>query len=276
VGLAREPLCYFALAGGALFGLHAWLGAPAAPPPDTIRVTSELVAPALEAWRAQTGREPTPEELRALVADCVRQEVLVREALALGLHAGDHVVRERLAQVMGFAAEDRAAIGDPDDAALAAFVAAHPEAYRSPDRVSFAHVFFDAGRPDAAAAAQAALARLQARGTADGDAFASGLEFDRRSTRELRFLFGAEFVAALIAAPLGAWHGPVASAQGLHCVRVAARESGTVPPLAEIRDRVTDDWRAAERLAARERDFAERRVRYRVEYADGVPSADGQ
>ena len=273
----REPLVWFGLAGAGLFGLHAWLGPPAAAPAEVIRITPEALAAAVEAWRAQTGHDPSPSERRALVADLVRQEVLVREALALGLERGDHVVRERLAQVMGFAAEDRAAIGEPDDAALAAFVAAHADDYREPDRVSFAHVFFDRNRADPVADARAALAALQAGGDgAGGDAFDLGRAFERRSATELRFLFGAEFVAALAAAPTGEWTGPVASAQGVHCVRVTAREAGAMPALAAVRERAAAHWLDEQRRVARDRDFEARRGRYRVVYAEGVPAPEAR
>ena len=65
------------------------------------------------AWTAQWRRPPTPEEMRGLVEARVREEILYREALALGLDRGDAIVKRRLAQKMEFLAErclDAAAI----------------------------------------------------------------------------------------------------------------------------------------------------------------------
>ena len=60
-------------------------------------------------FRSQWRRDPTPEELRQLVEDKAREEVLYREALALGLDKDDTIVKRRMAQKMQFLAEDVAA-----------------------------------------------------------------------------------------------------------------------------------------------------------------------
>src|SRR5690349_2358074 len=51
-------------------------------------------------WEHQWRRPPTGEELGRLVEDFVREEVLYRAALALGLDLADLVVRRRLVQKM--------------------------------------------------------------------------------------------------------------------------------------------------------------------------------
>ena len=45
---------------------------------------------------------PTPEDMRRLIGNKVREEILYREALALGLDKGDSIVKRRLAQKMEF------------------------------------------------------------------------------------------------------------------------------------------------------------------------------
>ena len=44
------------------------------------------------------GREPTVQDLRAQVNQLIREQILSREAVAMGLDEGDMVVRRRLAQ----------------------------------------------------------------------------------------------------------------------------------------------------------------------------------
>ena len=51
-------------------------------------------------WHRQWRRPPTAAESDRSVADFVREEVLYREALALGLDRDDLVVRRRLVQKM--------------------------------------------------------------------------------------------------------------------------------------------------------------------------------
>jgi hypothetical protein len=49
-------------------------------------------------WAKQYQRPPGPGELRGLVDARVREEVLYREALAMGLDQGDGMIRRQLAQ----------------------------------------------------------------------------------------------------------------------------------------------------------------------------------
>ena len=118
-------------------------------------------------WR----RPPTAAESDRSVADFVREEVLYREALALGLDRDDLVVRRRLVQKMEMLAlRDGPGISESD---LMDHYLAHRADYAVPESVSFRHVFFSvaARGADAHAAAGAALADLRDGGTSG----ASGL-----------------------------------------------------------------------------------------------------
>ena len=64
-------------------------------------------------FQAQWRRQPTPEELSRLVENRIREEVLYREALAMGLDKDDTIVKRRMAQKMQFLAEDVAAAHEP-------------------------------------------------------------------------------------------------------------------------------------------------------------------
>ena len=48
---------------------------------------------------------PSPEDMRRLIENKVREEILYREALALGLDKGDNIVKRRLVQKMEFVHE---------------------------------------------------------------------------------------------------------------------------------------------------------------------------
>ena len=81
-------------------------------------------------WEHQWRRPPTGEELDQLVEDFVREEVLYREALVLGLDLADLVVRRRLVQkmeVLAFAGS--APLGNPG---VMGYFLAHREDYRVP------------------------------------------------------------------------------------------------------------------------------------------------
>jgi peptidyl-prolyl cis-trans isomerase C len=104
----REPLLHFLVAGLALFAIYRTLN-PIPEQPDEgkrIVITEDDLRQVQVAWRAQWQRFPTPDEMRGLVDSKIREEILYREAMALGLEKGDTIVKRRLAQKMEFLADD--------------------------------------------------------------------------------------------------------------------------------------------------------------------------
>jgi hypothetical protein len=106
-GLKRvlhEPLLHFLLIGAAIFAVHAWLERGAATGRDAIVVTRGRIDSLAARFTAEHGRPPDAAERDALVDGYVREEILCREALALGLDQEDAVIRDRLRQKMEFVA----------------------------------------------------------------------------------------------------------------------------------------------------------------------------
>ncbi|MEZ4309395.1 MAG: peptidylprolyl isomerase [Polyangiaceae bacterium] len=261
--LLREPMIHFVAIGGALFALHA---AVAKPPRGSIVVEAAFVEGLREEQRERTGVLPGEAETRGLVERYVDEEVLYREALALGLDRGDLIVRRRLVQKMELLA--RAQVREPDDAELAAHLAANPDRYRSADRVSLTHVFVSRDRhgDGARAIATGLLDSLRAGGEPDklGDPFVAGASFARRSRADLTATFGAAFAGAVLSLPPGEWSGPVESTYGFHLVRVSARDGGRAPELAEVRARVREDLLSDRRESAVREEIGRLRGKYAI------------
>ena len=99
----KEPLLHFAVLGAALVGLHRWVA------PPSLGRQIVLSAPLIHGLRQdhlrRNGALPTASEEAALVQRYIDNEVLYREALALGLDRGDIIVRRRLVQKMEFLTE---------------------------------------------------------------------------------------------------------------------------------------------------------------------------
>jgi peptidyl-prolyl cis-trans isomerase C len=216
-------------------------------------------------WR----RPPTAAESDRSVADFVREEVLYREALALGLDRDDLVVRRRLVQKMEMLALREGPGIDEHD--LMNHYLAHRADYAMPESVSFRHVFFSAAARGAGAhaAAAAALADLRdggasgAKGLGDPPPVQPEVGDWTRPMVEARF--GTDFAAAVFAAGPGGWSGPVASAYGYHLVFVTRRAPARVPDFAEVAGRIATDLDAARRAGALDRIYATVRDAYQVE-----------
>src|SRR5262245_43913348 len=90
-----EPLVHFLLMGMALCAIWRVLNPIPASDlrPNGITLTQDDLAQIGFAWVAQGRPAPTPEQMRHLIEARVREEILYREALALGLDKGDTIVR---------------------------------------------------------------------------------------------------------------------------------------------------------------------------------------
>ncbi len=100
--LFRRPLVRFLLAGAVLAVLHANLWNEAPPPPAPVVVDADTLAALRGDWVRTTGRQPSGEEVDALVQDWVDRELLARAALELGIQHHDALIRRRLIQNQRF------------------------------------------------------------------------------------------------------------------------------------------------------------------------------
>jgi hypothetical protein len=270
-GWLREPLLHFLVAGAALFVLWEGRRDAVAARTDRIVVSAATVETLAGNWARIRHRPPTAAELEGLIDDHIREEVLYREALALGLDKDDTIIRRRLRQKLEFVSEDVAAQVEPTEAQLEAFLSQHPDAFRVEPRHAFRHVFLSPGRRGAALGADAErlLAALNRPGETEkaeeeGDPFLLPFEFDAASAEEVRRLFGGEFAAALPTLHPGRWQGPIRSSYGAHLVLVVRQVPGRVPALGEVRDAVRREWMAKARRDANEAFYQRLRSRYTV------------
>lgn len=269
--LARQPLLHFLAMGVAVFAVFAWLDD--APPPATgerIVVTEARVAQLVEGFEAVWRRPPTAAERDGLVADFIREEIYVREALALGLDRDDAVIRRRLRQKMEFLAGSAAEGLEPTEAELRAHHATHAERFSTPARVAFEQVFLgEAPASDVVATVRAALARGEDPATLGARTLLpSALEPSPVNVVDGTFGRGVfERVAAL--AP-GRWEGPITSAFGRHLVRVVEREPARRLPFEAVRDEVAADWRRGRAEELAEQHYERLRARYTVVRREGA------
>jgi hypothetical protein len=269
--LLREPLVHFLLLGATLFGGFALMGERTSERAGQIVVTPGHIEHLLVSFTRTWQRPPTAPELAGLIDDYIREEVLYREAIAMGLDRDDTIVRRRLRQKLEFLTEETAEMAPPADTDLQAFLQQHPDAFRVEPRLTFQHVYLSRDRHGAAANAEAQqlLTQLTTDAaatdpTALGDPFLLSPEFALSSRSEIARLFGDGFATQLQHLEPGHWTGPIESAYGLHLVFVRARMDGRVPVLAEVRQAVQREWFIARRKAMHEQFYQRLRARYTV------------
>lgn len=270
----HEPLVHFLLIGAGLFLLHDWIAEPL-PLGDRPIVITRADLDRLDAtWLRRTGRPPSNRERQAELQRYIRDEVLYRESLAMGLDRDDLVVRRRLIQKMEFLFSDLSAVPDPTEAELRAWWEENAAALTEPARLSFVQIHLDPDRRGPSADRRASLLLDRLRREPEmaweglGDSSLLPHRLRGRHHSEVAAEFGERFASRLLTLPVGRWEGPVRSAFGLHLVRITDRREARLPPLVEIRDRVAHDWRRAREREANEAFYQSVRKRYDIVLED--------
>ena len=270
--LLREPLVQFLLVGLLLFGAWQLVGPAQAArdAPNRIVITEDDLKQLTVAWMAQGMPPPTPQQLQTLVEKRVREEVLYREALALGLDKDDVIVRRQLARKMEFVAEDVSKLDEPTPQELRAWFDQNASRFALPARATFRHVYFSPDRrgANARADAEAALTRFAGRpidvpATA-GDPFMFQSFYGDRSMDVVAKEFGPAFARALAVTAPGAWAGPVESGYGWHLVFIDAMTPQRIPDFEAIEPEVRNAWSEDHREKTRTKLYEGMRARYEV------------
>ena len=249
--LLREPLVHFMFIGAMIYLLYGVFAEPVPEADDkTIVVTAGEVEWMQTAWQKRWNRPPTAEEFDGLIQQYIKETVLYREALTMGLNKHDMVIRRRLAQKLEFLAKDLVALTPPTDEELHAYFDEHQERYQEPVLYTFTQVFIDPDKRDDTTLddAEAIKANLIAQGDAVDDPGALGDDFmlqnyyPEKDVVEIQKLFGSGFTESLAELSPGQWHGPVLSGYGVHLVYISSVSEPPAPVLADVRERVVQDW----------------------------------
>jgi peptidyl-prolyl cis-trans isomerase C len=270
----REPLIHFLLLGAVLFAVDRYVppARGSGPSSQQIQLSIDDLAQLVLQFQAQWRREPTPEELTRLIENKVQNEVLYREALAMGLEKDDEIVKRRMAQKMQFLAEDVAAAREPTVAELKSWYAKNTKVFMEPSRLSFRHLYFSPDRRGKHARDDAVNALSKLAGQPQDAKLAATLAdpfmfqdyYRDRAPDYLGKEFGPQFAQAVAKLAPGSWHGPIASGFGWHLVFVDTVIPGRVPNFEEIEPDVKTAWLGEQKTLAWEKAYKEMRAKYTV------------
>jgi peptidyl-prolyl cis-trans isomerase C len=278
----REPLVHFLIIGAALFVVYAFWGQQ-----DTeeqgraINISAGEINWLTDAWEKRWNRPPTEEEQAGLINQYLREMVLYREAVAMGLDKDDSVIRRRLGQKLEFLSQDLITPQPPTEDELQDYFKKHIDRYQKPDFVTMTQVFFDPDlRGDKTLAdAEAVKKQLQAlkevpqNTKSYGDSFMLQDYYPERTEAEMSKLFGSGFARSVFELSPEQWHGPVLSGYGTHLVYVHDHQRADPPTFAEAEEQVRQEWESEKREELNEQFVASVIARYDVTI-EGVPIAD--
>jgi len=259
------------------------------------------IAALSDGWRGAMGRAPNEQELASLVQREIDDEVLFREGLArslhlrdpvvqqrlllnmrflgtaenaseeqmlreavdLGMHRNDLIVRRRLVQIMELSIQDGADRRPPTADELRQMYEKRREELSIPARWRITQVYFSGDRRSDRAEVDAgsALPKLRELGPDSaealslGDPFLGGHRLPMLNEMQLAGQFGTAFAAGLVDCTPRQWCGPLASSYGFHLVWVHEALPRELPPIddADVQRRIVSDVqraRAEQALAA--------------------------
>jgi parvulin-like peptidyl-prolyl isomerase len=224
------------------------------------------------AFTAQWRRLPTPEELAGLINSRVREEILYREALALGLDKEDTIVKRRMAQKMEFLAEDLSDLREPTTEELRAWFEKNSGQFVLPARATFRHLYFSPDRRGQGARADAIHALKKLAGKSEDSPVAAALAdpfmfqdyYGDRTPEQLAKEFGPNFAQSLFQLKPGAWRGPIESGYGWHLVWVDSITPSRVPEFEEVESDVKSTWIDEQRAEFKRKAYEAMKARYEV------------
>jgi len=276
--IIKEPLLYFLLLGAAIY----YVLATGTQPQDNstgrhIVVDEKSILTYIQYRRRQFDPVEARQYLQDLSAaarqelinDFVREEVLYREALSLGLDQNDYLIKLRLVQKMEFLTDAIDSSANFDETALEAFYKLRQSDYQRVTNFSFSHFYFTG--EDALKDAESALASLVA-----GHPVPAGLEkrfpfggdLSNQTDAEIINKFGTGFAREIMTADENtqAWLGPVMSNHGWHLVKIVNRQDAYIPSLQAIYQQVSRDFTTSRTSLSREQNIDQLISTYTLEY----------
>ena len=210
-------------------------------------------------------------QYQSLVEEYVREEVLFREALALGLDEKDYIIRRRLVQKVEYLSRSSEPLVPVN---IEEFYDLNKERYVVPQKITFSHIFFGkdkrGGWEGACLVAQNTMKSFPSKSVRDrseselGDRFVFNRNYADKTKGVIASHFGGEFSETVFKEQVDTWLGPIMSAYGCHLVFIERISKARFQALEEIYEEVA--WDAKQEAITRltESSISEIRKKYRV------------
>jgi hypothetical protein len=266
--LLKEPLFHFLLLGLGLFILFGWVS-DRTDSAETIVIDDYDMNNLIASWEMQWKRLPTHEELKSLVDQNIRQEVLYQEALKMNLDHNDQIIKRRLAQKMKFLSNDLATVKDPSGEELQAYLDENLEEYMLPAvyslyQVSFSHDYHKNPKEKALIS----LEKLNGLDPESAEKLGDPLPFefllDKVDVVQLDRIFGMNFTKGLEVQSLGTWSGPVRSGYGWHLVYITEKKPPEAPEFEMVKNALKRDFEYENQKKVNDQIFYELKKNYEV------------
>ena len=269
--LTKEPLVLFILLGSLIFvGFNYTTSQPTQLEQKLeIKISRQQIDSLVLGFTKVWQRKPSELEQTGLIKNYIKEEILYREALALGLDKDDSIVRRRLSQKMQFITEDIVDVVASTDQELNEFLQKNQETYRKAAIFSFIQVYINPNKHlDTLEVVTKSLLNKLSQSeyniTEISDPLMLSNEFINVSTDEISRQLGNDFLDSFLKIEKAKWQGPIRSGFGYHLVFINEYIPDEIPSLAEVREIVERDWLVLKRKQFNDNFYNTLRAQYNV------------
>lgn len=259
--ILREPTFHFVLLAAVLFAasaaLDSWRG-------NVITIDRVQIAIQIAELEAIRGAPLSPEERQIVEDGYIDEQILVREALALGLERDrriDDILVQKMLHVLS---------GDviqPTDDELRGFYEANRAHYTPEPTLTAEEIVIATGSPATGQVLDQLQAGVSAQELADNAGVRTSM-LRQVISNNLTRLFGEATAELIFNAGSDGWVGPHETVRGQHWFRVIERTAPELPPLDSVRERVRLDWVSEQENARLDQRVGELRERYTIVFEE--------
>jgi hypothetical protein len=246
----REPLFQFFIIGALIYLAYGLFNQDIKEQENVIVITKGEIQWLEDNWVKTRNRPPSSDERQGLINQHVRQKVMYKTAVEMGLDQDDMIIERRMVQKLEFLTSDIMTTPEPQAGELEKYYRDSQMEYKTSSAITITQIFFDPDKRERRTLTDAenALKILRKRGepnnrdTGFGDVFMLQSYYSMISDVELAKLFGRAFASEVFTLEPGNWYGPLLSGYGTHLLYVHELREGTLPAFEEISDVVKVDW----------------------------------
>lgn len=238
----KEPVLHYVLLGGLLYFAVEYVSSQKAEEKQRIEVQPEVVQAYLKRDEEISGKKSTEEDRAQTIENIIDEEVMLREAYAVGYDKTDPRVRKRLLTLMRSALTP--SVADPTATQLQEFYQQKKADFLSEPSYDYQQVYFSHVSKGLPEDSDAFVEMLEgAENPLDyGESYAYGHIFKGQGRERVAMYFGAEMAAGVETHEAGTWFGPVRSRVGTHYVRVLKKNAAREPSFEEVEPYLKESW----------------------------------
>ena len=233
--LINEPTVHFFVIAVVVFIVYAISNLKG---DDVIELDQREIDARILMQEMVSGQPLTSEQQEFITASYVEEQILVKEAVELGLD-NDARIHDMLAQKMRHVLSGD--IIQPTPAELESFYSSNSELYRAPATVSVDELILDT-RNEIPIEIQTLISEGVNSDEILEMASGSSAPLPNANHLDLSNIFAPEFADAVFQSQGNEWIGPFSSNRGQHFLKIIERSEERIPPMPEIADRVRLDW----------------------------------